>query len=54
MKRDIHDALFAVDQTAAQTLLRDPGKTDLFYGFDIPARSTPTDDSKFELDGLGR
>jgi hypothetical protein len=54
MKRDIHDALFAVDQTAPQTLLRDPGKTDLFYGFDIPARSTPTDDPKFELDGLGR
>jgi hypothetical protein len=54
MKCDVHDALFAVDQTATQTLLRDPGKTDLFYGFDIPARSTPTDDSKFELDGLGR
>ena len=54
MKCDVHDALFAVDQTATQTLLRDPGKTDLFYGFDIPARSTPTDDPKFELDGLGR
>jgi putative sugar O-methyltransferase len=54
MKRDIHDALFAVDQTAAQTLLRDPCKTDLFYGFDIPARRTPADDSKFELDGLER
>src|ERR1700733_150038 len=54
MKRDIHDALFAADQTATQTLLRDPGKTDLFYGFDIPARSWPTDDSKFALDGLGR
>ena len=54
MKRDIHDALSAVDQTGPQTLLRDPGKTDLFYGFDIPARSTPTDDPMFELDGLGR
>jgi hypothetical protein len=54
MKRDVHDALFAVDQTAAQTLLRDPGKTNLFYGFDMPARSMPTNDPKFALDGLGR
>ncbi len=54
MKRDVHDALFALDQTAAQTLLRDPGKTNLFYGFDIPARSTPTNNSRFELDGLGK
>ncbi len=42
MKRDIHDALIVDDFGAAQRLLRDPGKTDLFYGFDNLARSLPT------------
>ena len=41
MKQDVHDALVTDDFKTAQMLLRDPGKTDLFYGFDALARSLP-------------
>jgi hypothetical protein len=39
MKQDVHDALVSDDFNAAQRLLRDPGRTDLCYGFDVLARS---------------
>lgn len=41
MRREVHDALLATDVDAVQGILRDPGKTDLLYGFDIPAKSNP-------------
>jgi SAM-dependent methyltransferase len=37
-KRDIHDALMAKDRRVITEMLRDPGQTDLFYGFDNLAR----------------
>jgi len=33
-KRPIHDAMMSGDIAVAQALLRDPARTDLFYGFD--------------------
>jgi hypothetical protein len=39
MKRDVHDALMSDDLGSLQQMLRDPGRTDLFYGFDGLARS---------------
>jgi hypothetical protein len=41
MRRDIHEALISENASAVQGVLCDPGKTDLCYGFDIPARSNP-------------
>lgn len=38
-KRDIHDALMAKDRRVVAEMLRDPGQTDLFYGFENLARS---------------
>ena len=38
-KRDIHDALMAKDRSVVADMLRDPGRTDLFYGFENLARS---------------
>jgi hypothetical protein len=44
-KADIHGALLADDPAAAVLMLRDPGKTDLCYGFDNLARGiSPTGD----------
>jgi hypothetical protein len=48
IKRDVHDALIAGDVSAVQALLRDPGKTDLFYGFDNLCRSIPSRDTGVE------
>lgn len=39
LKRPIHDALVAGDFDTVQSLLRDPARTDLFYGFDNLART---------------
>ena len=39
LKRDIHDALIAKDRPVVTEMLRDPGQTDLFYGFENLARS---------------
>jgi hypothetical protein len=39
LKRDVHAALIAGDNAAVCKMLRDPGQTDLFYGFDNLARS---------------
>jgi hypothetical protein len=33
-KRSVHDVLMSADIGAVATILRDPGRTDLFYGFD--------------------
>jgi hypothetical protein len=38
-RRDVHKALVMGDTDAVQGLLHDPGKTDLFYGFESLARS---------------
>ena len=38
-KREIHDALMAKDRLVLAEMLRDPGRTDLFYGFENLARS---------------
>lgn len=38
-KRDVHDALMANDRRVVAEMLRDPGRTDLFYGFENLARS---------------
>jgi hypothetical protein len=38
-KREIHDALVAKDRPVLTEMLRDPGRTDLFYGFENLARS---------------
>lgn len=40
---DVHEALTGGQIEEVQRLLRDPGKTDLFYGFDNLARSINTD-----------
>lgn len=50
MNQDVHDALVADDFSAAPTLLRDPGKTDLFYGFNLITRSFPV--AGFDADGI--
>jgi hypothetical protein len=42
-KGDVHEALARGQIEEAQRLLRDPGKTDLFYGFEGLARSLNTD-----------
>jgi SAM-dependent methyltransferase len=39
LKRDVHDALMAKDRRVLTEMLRDPGRTDLFYGFENLARS---------------
>ncbi|MFZ2035131.1 MAG: putative sugar O-methyltransferase [Candidatus Dormiibacterota bacterium] len=39
LKRDIHDALIAKDRHVLAEMLQDPGRTDLFYGFENLARS---------------
>jgi hypothetical protein len=39
LKRDVHDALLAKDRHVLAEMLRDPGQTDLFYGFENLARS---------------
>jgi hypothetical protein len=39
LKRDVHDALMGDDEAAVRALLRDPGRTDLFYGFENLTRS---------------
>lgn len=39
LKRDVHDALMAKDRRVLAEMLRDPGRTDLFYGFENLARS---------------
>jgi hypothetical protein len=39
LKRDVHDALMAKDRVVVADILRDPGRTDLFYGFENLARS---------------
>lgn len=41
-RRDVREALVNGDSEAVQRLLRDPGKTDLFYGFEELARSLDT------------
>jgi protein-L-isoaspartate O-methyltransferase len=38
-KRDVHDALMAEDRLVLDEMLRDPVRTDLFYGFENLARS---------------
>jgi hypothetical protein len=38
-RRDVREALVKGDNEAVQRMLRDPGKTDLFYGFENLARS---------------
>jgi hypothetical protein len=42
-KGDVHEALARGQIEEVQRLLRDPGKTDLFYGFENLARSLNTD-----------
>jgi hypothetical protein len=39
LKRDVHEALMAKDRHVLAEMLRDPGRTDLFYGFENLARS---------------
>jgi hypothetical protein len=39
LKRDVHSALLAGDAAIVGNMLRDPGSTDLFYGFENLARS---------------
>jgi hypothetical protein len=39
LKRDVHEALCKSDSATVRGLLRDPGKTDLLYGFEDLARS---------------
>ncbi len=38
-RRDVHEALLSGDQAAVDRLLRDPGRTDLFYGFEDLSRT---------------
>lgn len=39
LRRDVHDQLMDVNQAGARALLRDPGATDLFVGFEDNAKS---------------
>ncbi len=48
-KGDVHEALARGQIEEVQRLLRDPGKTDLFYGFDNLARSINTERPGLEL-----
>ncbi len=47
-KHDVHEALILGDVGVVQRLLRDPGKTDLFYGFDYLAVSVKTEEAQIE------
>ena len=42
LKRDVHDALIGGNPADVKRLLRNPEKTDLFYGFEYLARSLPS------------
>ena len=54
VKRSIHIALVSGDLEVVQCLLRDPGKTDLFYGFDNLTRTLmPNPQVEDRVHGIG-